>query len=53
MVVAALASGTALAIGGPKTPAFIIAAAISVLSVLRTGQGLSRLRRLRAYTGLM
>ena len=48
MVVAALASGAALAVGGPRSAAFIIAAAISILAVLRTGHGIARLRRVRA-----
>jgi hypothetical protein len=47
MVFGALACGAVLAATGARSGAFILAAAISVLAVLRTGQGIARLRRAR------
>jgi len=47
MVASALACGAVLAASDSRSGAFILAAAISVLAVLRTGQGIARLRRAR------
>lgn len=47
MVVAALACGAVLAASSEGGAAFLLAAAIAVLALLRTGRGIARLRDAR------